>query len=108
MDDEKTIWYKDRIIEMTNKTYVITCSRSYFEEYKRENTRKRWDAGDTSASYSDYVYVWNKDTLRGLRDIHGVFVGDYRMRADLPEIIFMLDIINEKPYGYHAKLIGYN
>ena len=90
---------------MTNKIYVITCFRSHFEEYIRKDTRKRWNQGDTSASYSDYVYVVNTDTLRGLRDIHGVFVGNYHVRADLPEIIMMLDIINEKPYGYHMRLI---
>jgi hypothetical protein len=90
---------------MTNKIYVITGNKAQYEEYIRKDTRKRWNNGDTSASYSDYVYVADTHTLRGLRDIHGVFVGNYRQRTDLNEIIFMLDVVNEKPYGYHAKLI---
>lgn len=90
---------------MTNRIYVITGSKGEYEEYIRKDTRKRWDNGDTSASYSDYVYVADTHTLRGLRDIHGLFVGNYRGRGDLSDITTMLDIVNERPYGYHMKLI---
>jgi hypothetical protein len=90
---------------MNSKIYVITGNKAQYEEYIRQNTRKRWDNGDTSASYSDYVYVADTHTLRGLRNIHGVFVGNYRIRADLSDITSMLDIINERPYGYHMNLI---
>lgn len=91
---------------MTNKIYVITGNKAQYEGYIRKNTRKRWDSGDTSSSYSDYVYVADTHTLRGLRDIHGVFVGNYRVRGDLSDITSMLDLVNERPYGYHMKLIG--
>jgi hypothetical protein len=90
---------------MTNKIYVITGSKCQYDEYIRKDTRNRWNNGDTSASYSDYVYVADTHTLRGLRDIHGVFVGNYRVRGDLSDITSMLDLVNEKPYGYHMKLI---
>jgi hypothetical protein len=90
---------------MTNKIYVITGTKNEYEEYIRKDTRKRWNNGDTSASYSDYVYVAGTYTLRGLRDIHGVFVGNYHMRGDFYDITTMLDLVNDKPYGYHMKLI---
>jgi hypothetical protein len=44
----------------------------------------------TSLSMSDYSIVHNADQLRGMRDPKGIFVGTWRERKDIFEILNML------------------
>jgi hypothetical protein len=45
---------------------------------------------NTSLSMSDYSIVHNQDQLRGMRDPKGVFVGTWKQRKDIFEILNML------------------
>jgi hypothetical protein len=49
-----------------------------------------WILNNPHRPWSDYTIVHNPDQLRGMRDPSGVFVGNWRERADIFEILNML------------------
>ena len=55
----------------------------------------------TSLSMSDYIIVHNPDQLRGMRDPKGIFVGTWRERKDIFEILNML-LVNMTIPSKHA------
>ena len=54
--------------------------------FRSNNAQKRFVAGDTSVSLSDYVYVSDASKLRGWNEPHGVFIGTWRERKDMEDI----------------------
>ena len=52
----------------------------------------------TSLSMSDYSIVHNPDQLRGMRDPKGIFIGTWRNRKDIFEILNMLLVNITIPY----------
>jgi hypothetical protein len=64
------------------KILVIAGSAIGAEAWVLSNTNPR--------PWSDYIIVHNADQLRGLRDPSGVFVGNWRERKDIFEILNML------------------
>jgi hypothetical protein len=79
---------------MSDKIYVIPGTHTEGAMYAREQCSKRFAAGDTSASLSDYVVVeyGRVDKLRGVRNPHGVFIGTWRERKDLHDICIQLNL----------------
>ena len=77
---------------MSDKIFVIPGTWREGALYAREQCNKRYAAGDTSASLSDYVVVdyGRVEKLMGVRDPHGVFIGTWRERKDLHEICHIL------------------
>ena len=69
------------------KTFVIAGTATEARVWIDSNIRKRHAAGQTSVSLSDYVTVTSSTTLRGIVDPHGVFVGSWKERWDLEEIV---------------------
>lgn len=45
---------------------------------------------NTSLSMSDYIIVSSPDQLRGMRDPTGIFVGTWKQRTDIFELLNML------------------
>jgi hypothetical protein len=82
-----------------NKIYVIAGTSSQAFEWMRNHAMKRFDSGDTSVSLTDYVIINSEDQMRGLREVHGFFVGTYRGRKDLQEIVHRIRLINNIPSG---------
>lgn len=69
------------------KTFVIAGTATEARHWIDSNIRKRHATGHTSVSLSDYVTVTSSTTLRGIVDPHGVFVGSWKDRWDLEEIV---------------------
>ena len=57
--------------------YVVAGTYDQYQSYARSK------AGDNKF----YIYVNSPDTLRGLRDPHGVFIGTWITRPDIGGII---------------------
>jgi hypothetical protein len=72
------------------KIIVIPGNYNQGLNWAERNCRTRWNNGSTSVSLSDYIIVTNPDQLHGIRNPHGVFVGTWRERDDIREIIQML------------------
>lgn len=77
------------------KTFVIAGTATEARNWIDSNIRKRHAAGNTSVSMSDYVTVTSSTTLRGVIDPHGVFVGSWKERWDLEEIVETLFICSK-------------
>ena len=58
------------------KTFVIAGNWNEFTNYTRDKVLDK-----------HYVYVSCPETLRGHQDIHGVFIGTWRERKDIVEIL---------------------
>lgn len=68
------------------KTFVIAGTEHEAHYWIINDLGKRYPK-NTSLSMSNYVYVSNADKLRGHQDPHGVFVGTWRDRVDIYEIV---------------------
>lgn len=66
------------------KKYIIAGN---YNEYKYFIDRKKFDP-------QEYIYVNNADTLRGLYNIHGYYVGSWRKRHDIDIIKMNIEIAN--------------
>jgi hypothetical protein len=86
---------------MNDKYYVIAGSH---EEYKAFILRKAMEMtidGNTSISLSDFVYVSGPETLRGLRNPRGFFVGTWQKKSDIKDIL--LTLLHQTDVGSTAR-----
>ena len=68
------------------KRYIICGdSREYFDYLKRINK-----------STNTHVYLHDVAQIRGLGQVHGVFVGSWRERPDINDIVWAIRVINDK------------
>ena len=72
------------------KTLVIAGTYEQAQLWIKNDLAKRSVLGETTLSQSEYIVVHNVDQLLGLRDPHGVFVGTWKTRADINEIVDVL------------------
>ena len=68
------------------KTYVVAGTYHEANYWIINDLGKRYPS-NTSLTMSHYVYVSSPDTLKGTRDPHGVFVGNWMGRPDILEIV---------------------
>lgn len=78
------------------KYYVIAGNVFEFDRFIKKKSAEMWNEGNTSVSLSDFVYVSSVDTLKGLSEIQGFYVGTWKNRSDVMEIQLQVHIIKEK------------
>ena len=74
------------------KKLVIAGTYDQAQLWIKNDLAKRSAAGEpiSTIPMSDYTIVHNQDQLRGMRDPNGIFVGSWRERKDIFEILNML------------------
>ena len=72
--------------KMNEKIYVVAGTRWEANEWIMQDIEKKYP-NDPSVTISNYVYVDSPNKLRGLNDPHGVFIGTWRSRNDIKEIV---------------------
>lgn len=75
---------------MSNKYFVIAGNRSEYMEFVHKKVNELIHS--TTISFSDFVYVDNADSLRGYSDPRGWFVGSWREKRGINEIIVQLSL----------------
>jgi hypothetical protein len=82
-----------------NKIYVIAGTAREATEWIKSNLQKRILNEETPIGISEYTYVTGVDTLRGIRNPHGVFIGSWKERMDIFQIVeaLMLSSIHVNP-----------
>jgi hypothetical protein len=82
-----------------NKIYVIAGTAREATEWMKGNLQKRILNGENVIGMSEYAYVTGVDTLRGIRNPHGVFIGSWKERMDIFQIVeaLMLSSIHVNP-----------
>jgi hypothetical protein len=74
------------------KTLVIAGNAIQADYWIINDLGKKYPS-HTSLTWSDYITVKNPDQLRGMRNPNGIFVGTWREREDIFEILNMLLVI---------------
>lgn len=72
---------------MIYQKFIISGTYDEYNNYLRE---KQLDK-------REWVYVYDKDILRGRKEVHGKFIGTYTTRKDLQEIVDTIRMINNIP-----------
>jgi hypothetical protein len=73
-----------------SRIYVIAGNSTQASDWIKSNLDLRSKSGETTLSWSEYYIVNRADSIRGVNDPHGVFVGTWRDRTDLDEIFVSL------------------
>lgn len=76
------------------RCFVIAGNHDEYQHYIRRKI-----VADPSLNSRDFAYVYGEDVFRGRAEVHGVFIGSFRKRKDLQEIVFMIRMINKVPQG---------
>lgn len=71
------------------KTYVIAGTKHEADYWIINDLGKKYPS-NTSLSMSDYIIVISPDQLLGMRDPTGIFVGTWRERKDIFELLSRL------------------
>lgn len=80
---------------MNGKYYVIAGNALQAKEFIKRKALEMWNNGDTFISLSNFVYVADVLTLKGVSEPHGFFVGTWRERKDIMGILYQLMITTE-------------
>jgi len=81
------------------KTLVIAGTHHEANYWIIQDLGKKYPSM-TSLSMSDYSIVHSPDQLRGMRDPNGIFIGTWRNRKDIFEILNMLLVNVTIPYKH--------
>jgi predicted nucleic acid-binding protein len=73
-----------------SKIFVVAGSYHQAKEWIKQDIEKRINAGQTSLTLSHYVYVSSAADLRGYSDPHGMFIGTWKERPDIRDIVEVL------------------
>ena len=68
------------------KTFVVAGTAHEANYWIINDLGKKYPS-NTSLTMSHYVYVSSPDSLRGVKNPHGVFVGNWKTRTDILEIV---------------------
>ena len=70
--------------------FVIAGTRQEYNEFIQKKALELFNQGDTSVSLSQFVYVNDSTSLKGYSEPHGWFVGTWRDRSNIYEIVHEL------------------
>lgn len=74
------------------KFFVIAGNKAQFEDYMRRKIEEMVATGYADFRYTHIVYVSSANVLAGVSNPHGVFIGSWREREDIHEILDRLMI----------------
>ena len=87
-----------------SKTYVIAGTNQEAQYWIKQDLDKIHSSKPSSRSMSDYVYVSKAEDLRGIKDPHGVFIGNWMGRPDILDIVEQLIMCSRQPNAALGKI----
>ena len=83
---------------MNQKIFIIAGTYDQYRNWVKKNIDRIYQSDTSkSISLSSFVYVSEPDTFRGHREVHGYFVGTFRNRPDIRDIVMQIRRINSIP-----------
>jgi hypothetical protein len=79
---------------MDQKIFIISGNYAEYTNWIKKNMDRN---KIKPISLSNYVYVGNIYRLRGHREVHGYFIGTFRSRPDIRDIVNQIRCINDIP-----------
>lgn len=78
-----------------SKIWVIAGNASQADAWIKSDLDRRWDAGEKTISRSSYIQLVSPNHLRGISNPRGVFVGTWRQRKDIQDIVETLMLCSD-------------
>jgi len=75
------------------KIFVVTGNKAEFMVYRNKTLKEVANYGE-HYRISDIIYVAQPITLKGCRDVHGVFYGNWKQHPYIIDIIHQIVICN--------------
>lgn len=83
---------------MNDKYYVVAGTKAEYDQFIRRKCAEMIMLNPHhTVSLSNFVFVDDEQKLRGLRGVHGWFVGSFRDRIDIRGIVRMIRWCNGIP-----------
>jgi len=83
---------------MNEKIFIVAGNYQQYKDWVKRNIDRIYQADPSrSISLSNFVYVSVPDIFSGHRNVHGYFVGTFRDRPDIKEIVWRIRRINNVP-----------
>jgi hypothetical protein len=73
--------------------FIIAGNLREFEEF----TNRKYKEHPPTEPFPKYVYVTTVDTLRGFHNPHGLFIGSYKSRGDIRDIVYQIATSSMNP-----------
>lgn len=86
---------------MSDKYFVIAGNYEQYRHFIKRKAQQMWDAGQTSVSLSNFVFVSGPEMFKGYSNPKGFFVGSWRQRKDLKEIF--LHLFQQTENNHHTS-----
>lgn len=86
---------------MNGKWFVIAGNSQQYLEFVKRKVTEKWP-NDTSVSMSNFIYVDHPEKLRGWTNPHGWFIGTWKERKDIKEVLINLSV------AYHNETMHQN
>ena len=88
------------------KFFVIAGNHEQARRWIRQECDRRWASGDTAVTLSDYIYVDDVSRIKGYSNPHGKFIGTWKERWDIREIVEQLLISTMPPNPVLQKMLA--
>jgi hypothetical protein len=79
---------------MNEKIFIIAGNHNEYMQWVKKNLQEDLIK---PISLSNIVYVNNVERLRGHREVHGYFIGTFRDRPDIHDIVNQIRLTNDIP-----------
>jgi hypothetical protein len=76
---------------MNDRIFVISGTNEEYSKFIRIKCEELYRANNTSISLSNFVFVSSVDKLRGFSNPHGYFIGSWRSRRDIEDILYVIE-----------------
>ena len=86
-------------VDMNEKIFVVAGTHDQYKTYSLKKLKEGFEYCQNNGtmfnmSMSNFVYVNGPEVFRGWNEVHGVFVGTYRDRPDIRDIVREIRRIN--------------
>ena len=90
----------NREVDMNERIFIIAGNHEQYKNWVKKNIDRIYEADPSrSISLSNFVYVSGPEQFRGHNEVHGYFVGTYRDRPDIRDIVREIRRINQIPHS---------
>lgn len=80
-----------------SRIFVVSGNHDQFRNFVRHKVAEMINEGK-DVTYGHFTYVSGVDVFRGYSEVHGYFVGTFRDRPDIEDIVTHIKIVNNISY----------
>ena len=83
---------------MNEKYFVVCGTRKEYNEFTYKKLKERWASdNNSSATLSNFDWLYTPEKLMGVRNPHGWFIGTWYEMENIKEILTQLLTVSDDP-----------